>query len=191
MSPTVCDFTGQFEGPIAWKGSYSCVSQATDGNSWSALFELPNQIRLSNFAFYHYRLTHPSLNWVFDQGCQQIYFSFIGSLIQPTGLSLGWCWLFQRYIWPRLAHRRTTSCLPLTRQNYLFQNYLFQNSLRKESKKLKTIWCARYSRIFLILNCDIIMSDWCNRINEFPFSLMNELGFILEPSFFCAHYSKY
>ena len=134
--------------------------------------------------FLSYRLTHLSLNWVFDKECQQIYFSFIGSLIQPTGLSLGWCWLFQRYIWPRLAHRRTTSCLPLTRQNYLFQNYLFQNSLRKESKKLKTIWCARYSRIFLILNCDIIMSDWCNRINEFPFSLMNELGFILEPSFF-------
>ena len=36
----------------------------------------------------------------------------------------------------------------------------------------------------MILLCLIGVHYSANRIYEFPFSLMNELGFILEPSFF-------
>ena len=104
-----------------------------------------------------YRLTHPSLNWVFDQGCQQIYFSFIGSLIQPKGLSFGWCWLFQRYIWSRVAHTRANHA-------YLWRDILrlrlYQNKnkedreqmsfrfvLRKNGDSFSSLFfCAHYSK---------------------------------------------
>ena len=85
-----------------------------------------------------YRLTHPSLNWVFDHGCQQIYLSFIGSLIKPKGLSFGWCWLFQRYIWSRVAYTRANHA-------YLWRDIL-RLRLYQNKKKIVSQWVSVISK---------------------------------------------